>query len=114
MSVDGTAGAQLLRSWIDAAAERHPDKPYIVCVEDGRTLTYMELQRAVRRMGEALADSRIGRNDRIALLSGNSIEHLICYPGAMCHGATVCTIHVEMNRHYLARVLCALHPRLTF
>ena len=113
MSVDGTAGAQLLRSWIDAAAERHPDKPYIVCVEDGRTLTYAELRRAIRQIGEALAGAGIGRNERIALLSGNSIEHLICYLGVMSHGATVCTIHVEMNRQYLAQILRALHPRLT-
>jgi UbiD family decarboxylase len=112
MSTDGTAGPLMLRSWIDVAAERHPDKPYIVCVEDGRTFTYGELRRTTRKMGEALANAGIGPNDRIALLSGNSIEHLICYLGVMSYGATICTVYVEMNRNHLARILGALKPRL--
>lgn len=113
MSAGGMAGPQLLRSWIDAAAERHPDKPYIVSVDDGRTLSFAALCRATQRIGDALADAGVGRNERIALLSGNSIEHLICYLGVMSYGATICTIHVEMNRHHLAQILSALRPRFT-
>ena len=31
------AGPNLLRAWIDRAAELYPDKPYIVSADDGRS-----------------------------------------------------------------------------
>lgn len=105
-------GPNLLRNWIDRAAERDPDKTYIVCVDDRRTISYGQLQRLTRQIATFLAEHGIGTNDRIALLSGNSIEHLVCYIGVMAYGATICTIHVEMNRHHLARILPVLNPRL--
>ena len=106
------AGAQLLRDWIEAAAERHPDKPYICSVDDGRTITFGELRRLTRQIATFLRGRGIGANDRIALLSGNSIAHLGCYLGVMAYGATICTIHVEMNRRHLDNILARLAPRL--
>ena len=54
----------------------------------------------------------IGRNDRVALLANNSIEHLVCYFGVMAYGATICTVHVEMNRHQLDNIFARLRPKL--
>jgi acyl-CoA synthetase (AMP-forming)/AMP-acid ligase II len=107
-----TASPQLLRDWIDRAARRHPDKPCIVSVEDGRTLTYGQLRQLAGRIAANLRERGVRANDRVALLAENSIEHLACYFGVMAHGATICTIHVEMNRHHLGRILPALNPRL--
>ena len=36
--------------------------------------------------------------DRIALMSGNAIEHLAGRSSVVAYGATICTIHVEMIR----------------
>jgi acyl-coenzyme A synthetase/AMP-(fatty) acid ligase len=105
-------GPNLLRHWIDRAAERDPDKAYIVSVDDRRTLSYGQLQRLTQQIATFLAESGIRTNDRIVLLAGNSIEHLVCYIGVMAYGATVCTIHVEMNRGHLAQILPVLNPRL--
>lgn len=105
-------GANLLRSWIDRAAERDPNKAYIACVDDRRTINYGQLRRLTRQIGAFLAERGIRTNDRIALLAGNSIEHLVCYIGVMAYGATICTIHVEMNRGHLAQILPALNARL--
>ena len=99
------AGAQLLRCWIEDAAERHPDKPYICSVDDGRTITFGQLRQLTRRIATLLRSRDIEANDRIALLSANSIEHLACYFGVMAYGATICTIHVEMNRRHLDNIL---------
>src|SRR5947209_49960 len=52
------------------------------------------------------------RNDRVALLADNSIEHLVCYFGVMAYGATVCTVHAEMNRNHLEQILAALKAQL--
>jgi len=106
------AGPELIREWIDRAARLHPDKPYIVSVEDGRTICFAEFARLVRRIASFLDRAGIGPNDRIALLAGNSIEHVACYVGVMAYGATICTVHVEMNRRHLGGILMQLKPRL--
>ena len=105
-------GPDLLRHWIDRAAERDPDKAYIISVDDRRTISYGQLRRLTRQIATFLAESGIRTNDRIVLLAGNSIEHLVCYIGVMAYGATICTIHVEMNRGHLAQILPMLNPRL--
>src|ERR1700680_2852693 len=112
MLKEAEIGPKLLRSWIDQAAERDPNKAYIVCVDDRRTINYGQLQRLTRQIAAFLAEHRIRTNERIALLAGNSIEHLVCYIGVMAYGATICTIHVEMNRRHLAQILPVLNPRL--
>ena len=113
MSKHAEFGPNLLRHWIDRVAERDPDKAYIVCVDDRRTISYGQLQRLTRQIATFLAKRGIRTNDRVALLAGNSIEHLVCYIGVMAYGATICTIHVEMNRGNLAQILPALNSRLT-
>jgi acyl-CoA synthetase (AMP-forming)/AMP-acid ligase II len=105
-------GPELVRHWIARAADRNPQKPWIISAEDERGITYGELQRLAGRLAAFLREQRIGPNDRVALLANNSIEHLACYVGVIAYGATICTIHVEMNRHHLDSILPALNPRL--
>jgi acyl-coenzyme A synthetase/AMP-(fatty) acid ligase len=50
----------------------------------------------------------------VALLANNSIEQLLCFFGVMAAGATICTIHVEMNRNQLGDIFERLKPRLIF
>lgn len=112
MRKNGEFGPRLLRQWIDSAANRAPDKPYIVSTDDRRILSYGQLSLLTRKIAAFLADRDIRTNDRIALLAENSIEHLICYLGVMAYGATICTIHVEMNRRHLVKIVPTLNPKL--
>ncbi|MGH7002795.1 MAG: AMP-binding protein, partial [Alphaproteobacteria bacterium] len=64
-------GPALLRGWLAAAAEAYPEKPYLVSVEDGRTLSYGELARLAARIAGHLAARGIGPNDRVVLLANN-------------------------------------------
>jgi len=104
-------GPSWLRQWIDRAAQRDPEKAFIVSADDGRRLTYGQLREVTRRMAGHLLRQGVRANDRIALLSNNSIEHLASYFGVMAYGATVCTVHVEMNRNQLDNILPALRPK---
>lgn len=106
------SGPALLRGWLARAAREFPDKPYVVAVEDGRTITYGELDRLARAMRAHLAGLGIGADGRVALLANNSPEHLAIYIGVLAAGATICTVHVEMNRSYFDEILPALAPRL--
>jgi len=105
-------GPNLLRHWIDRNADRDPEKAYIISAEDGRTLSYGQLQELTGRIGGLLGEQGIRANDRIALLAENSIEHLLCYVGVMAYGATICTVHVETNRTYLTDIVPALNSKL--
>ncbi len=106
------AGPTMLHDWIARAAARDPDKPWIVSAEDDRTVSYGQLREITGRMATALSTRGIGRNDRIALLSNNTIEQLLCYFGIMAYGATICTVHIEMNRNQLDDIFTRLRPNL--
>jgi acyl-coenzyme A synthetase/AMP-(fatty) acid ligase len=108
------ARSNLLHSWIARAAERAPGKPWVIAADDGRTVPYGELHEIVGRFATLLRDRGIGRNDRVALLANNSIEQLLCFLGVMAAGATICTIHVEMNRNQLGNIFERLKPQLIF
>ncbi len=101
-----------LQGWVARAAGRDPGKPWIVSAGDGRSISYGQLRDATRRIATFLREHGIGRNDRVALLANNSIEHLLCYVGVMAYGATICTVHVEMNRNQLTDIFSRLKPKL--
>src|SRR5262250_2262416 len=105
-------GSKLLQDWIARAAERAPQKPWVIAADDGRTVDYARLRDFAGRFATWLKRRGIGPNDRVALLADNSIEQLLCYFGVMAAGATVCTIHVEMNRNQLPGILDRLKPKL--
>jgi long-chain acyl-CoA synthetase len=109
---ENEAGPLLLRHWIDRAAKRNPAKPSIVFADNGRFVTFGQLRDLTRRIATFLRGQGIGANDRVALLSNNSIEHLACYFGVMAYGATICTVHVEMNRNQLGNIFARLQPKL--
>jgi acyl-coenzyme A synthetase/AMP-(fatty) acid ligase len=109
---EAEATAHTLRHWIDRAAARDPDKPYVILAEDGRRISYGQFQRLTRQVGAFLRRQGIGSNGRVALLCENSIEHLACYFGVMGYGATICTIHVEMNRRHFENIFARLKPDL--
>ncbi|MCC6889597.1 MAG: acyl--CoA ligase [Hyphomicrobiales bacterium] len=106
------AGPRLLQDWIARAAARDPAKPWLVAADDERIVSYGELKDFTGRMATFLRERGLGRNDRVALLSNNSVEHLLCYFGVMAYGATICTVHVEMNRHQLDSIFERLRPKL--
>jgi acyl-coenzyme A synthetase/AMP-(fatty) acid ligase len=106
------AGSNLLHWWIGRAAAAAPDKPWVIAADDGRTVTYGQLRDACGRIAAWLAARGLGANDRVALLANNSIEQLVTYLGVMAAGATVCTIHIEMNRNQLGNIFARLQPKL--
>src|ERR1700749_2353965 len=106
------AGSNLLYHWIARAAAADPDKPWVVSADDGRTVSYGQLRDMAGRFATFLRDRGLGPNDRVALLANNSVEQLLCYLGVMAAGATICTVHVEMNRNQLGNIFDRLKPQL--
>lgn len=98
--------------WLERNNKRFPDKVFIHSLEQNRAITYGEMHDLARRIGRDLQARGIGLNDRVALLSNNSLEHLAVYIATLAHGATICTIHVEMNAAYFETILNATNAKL--
>ncbi|MGZ0246284.1 MAG: AMP-binding protein, partial [Alphaproteobacteria bacterium] len=54
----------------------------------------------------------IGANDRILVLTDNSLENLILYFGIQRHGATFCTVNVDINAHHMREIIDRLAPKI--
>ena len=108
-AAEGTCASRLARGGRFAASRQD----LRARIDQGRAISFARMHDMAGRVGAALRARGIGANDRVALLSGNSLEHLIVYLGTMCHGATICTVQVDMNRAHLDEILRALDPALT-
>ena len=91
--------------WLEDNHRRHPDKVFVDAIDQNKSITFGELYALARGFGGALAARGIGANDRIALLSNNSIEHLAAYFATLAYGATICTVNVEMNKAHFEHIL---------
>ncbi len=77
---------------IEEHARRNPEKPAVV-YEDGRKLTYGELDDAAGRLASLLAsEANVARGDTVAIVMFNRPEFVIAYLGALKAGARVVVI----------------------
>jgi acyl-coenzyme A synthetase/AMP-(fatty) acid ligase len=106
-------GYRSFRDIVAGNAAGWPDRPYVISIEQGdRALTYGQLWPLSNRIARALADRGIGANDRVLLLAENSIENMAVFVSVLRAGATLATVHVEMNRAHLAEIVRAISPKL--
>ena len=101
-----------VRELIAEQASRIPDKAYAYAIEPQKTLTYGDLFRLGNRMARYFRDRGVEANDRILMLSENSVEFIAVFLGVQRHGATIATVNVEMNRHHIAGIIHAVGPKL--
>ena len=100
--------------WLIAEnAKAHPDKPYIISVDQGeKAITYGGLRDVTNRIAHYLKGRGFGKLDRVLLLAENSLENMVTYLGVHRYGATLATVNVEMNRAQLAQICRAVDPRI--
>lgn len=106
------APAGTFLKWLEDNDRRCPDKTFIHSIEQEKSITHGEMYRLANRIAHFLRGRGLRANDRVALLSNNSLEHLVAYIGAMAYGATICTVHVEMNQAYFEEILNAVNARI--
>lgn len=99
-------------AWLARNARNAPDKLAIRSLDQNKDITHGELFKLANRIGRFYEDRGIGPNDRVALLSNNSIEHLAVYLASLAYGCTICTIHVEMNAAYFEAILKAVDAKI--
>ena len=101
-----------LRAVIAEQASRNPDKTYVYSIDQDKHLTYGDLFGLGNRMAQYLSDQSIEANDRVLMLSENSVEFMAAFLGVQRFGATIATANVEMNRAHIAEIVGAVAPKL--
>jgi long-chain acyl-CoA synthetase len=106
------AKLHMVQSYLAAHAKAQPDKVFIESIDQGKAITYRQFDLLTNQFAQLLKSRGVRANDRIVLLSGNSIEHLVVFLGTLKYGAAICTVNVDTNRAYLPEILSALKARL--
>jgi len=101
-----------LRAVIAEQASRSPDKTYVYSIDQDKRLSYGDLFRLGNRMAQYFRDRGLKANDRVLMLSENSVEFFEIFLGVQRFGATIATANVEMNRANLAEIIAVVAPKL--
>jgi len=97
---------------LEHAAERG-DRPALIDGPTGSTLTYGDLERAVRSLAAGLADRGFGRGDVLALCAPNAPEYAVAFHAVAALGGVVTTINPAYTAHEIGFQLENAGVRLT-
>jgi acyl-coenzyme A synthetase/AMP-(fatty) acid ligase len=96
-----------------AYRERDPDKLAIVDLDQGTSISFGELDRAVADIAAALKTRGVGKGSRVLLLSDENLEKLLIWLAAWRLGAVVAPLNIELNAMLIADLARAVAPVLT-
>ncbi len=86
----------LVQEFLEASADRLPDKIALVC--DGQRLTYAEIEARANRLAHALMAKGVRRGDRVVTWLPNSVELVVSIFAALKAGAVFVTVN-HTTRH---------------
>ena len=87
-----------------------PERTYVHCIDQDKSLSYGALYGLSNRIARFLQSRGVAANRRVLLLAENSVENLAVFVSVLRYGATLATVHVEMNRAHLAEIIRAIDP----
>ncbi|GAA3525490.1 long-chain fatty acid--CoA ligase [Aeromicrobium panaciterrae] len=82
---------------LEESVEAHPDR--LAVIDDGRTLTYRELDARAREVAQVLRSTGVVEGDRVAFSCPNVAEFPIVYFGILMVGAAVVPLNVLLRDH---------------
>ena len=89
-------------------------KIFIVSVDQGRSLTFNEINEYSGKVANFLKDKKVPKESKIGLIGKNCIETLILFLGILRYGAIVCPINFEESRENISRIMSRVRPQLCF
>ena len=102
-----------VRQLVADQADAFGDKPYMIAIDqDEKSLSYNNLWRLGNQMAQYFQERDLKANDRILMLSENSIEFVATFIGVQRCGGNIATANVEMNRAHIGEIIQAVDPVL--
>jgi len=89
-------------------------KVYIESLDQGKRITYGQMNEYCNRVAGFLREKRVKVNDRVTLIGKNSIETMVLYYGILKHGAVVNPVFFEESEENLYRIVNMVKPKLIF
>ena len=108
------ATPRTVRAWVDRRAALTPDATYLIADEDGRRISFAELQRASRRLAGLLAARGAAPGERVALLMPNGLQTCRLFVGVMYGGYCVTPLNLLAQPSQLAYVIDHCDARIVF
>src|SRR4051812_37541559 len=92
---------------------RDPDKLAIVDLDQGTSISFGALERAVTDIAAALKHKGVGKGGRVLLLSDETLEKLLIWLACWRLGAVVAPLNIELNTALIADLATSVSPVLT-
>jgi acyl-CoA synthetase (AMP-forming)/AMP-acid ligase II len=93
------------------SAARYPHKPALVEI-DRLTLNYRELRDGAIRLAHRLLARGVGKGDHVAILSGNSVEHMVALYATSFAGAVQIALDPKWTAREVAQAVEAFDCRI--
>lgn len=103
-------GSENVPGLLEKAAAELPG--HVVCRNGEHEITYADLDAAVNRAANGLAALGIGKGDRIALMLGHHIDHVVVFFAIMKLRAVIVPVNVALKGPSLAYQLSHSRPAL--
>ncbi|MCL2430380.1 MAG: acyl--CoA ligase, partial [Alphaproteobacteria bacterium] len=91
---------------------RDPRKTALVDLDRNSSISFGELDQAVRDIAALLTSRGIGKGSRVLLLSDEGLEKLLIWLGAWRIGAVICPLNVEINEKAMVELTRTVNPAL--
>lgn len=105
-------GYRSVLAMIREHAHETPAQDCLVAIDQQTALTWQQLYRMTNKLSAWLHTQDIRANDRVLVLTDNSLENLILYFGIQRHGATFCTVNVDINANHMREIIDRLDPKI--
>ena len=96
--------------WVAHHADHRPDAMALGCAEDGRVLTWAQLDDRVGRLAAMLSGLGVGKGDRIALVAENDPRVFEAQFAAMRLGALFVPLNWRLTVHEMAEICLDADP----
>lgn len=96
--------------WVAYHAAHRPDAMALGCVEDGRSLTWSELDTRVGRIADVLRHLGVGMGDRVAAIAENDPRVFETQFAAMRLGALFVPLNWRLTTHEMAEICIDAEP----
>lgn len=93
-------------------SQQFPTRVFIESIHQGRSITFAQANRDCNRIAHFLKAQGVRAEDRIAILSENSLEALLIFYGVLRYGAAANPINAEESSYNVRQILEDVRPKL--